>query len=115
MKKQTAAVMSAVTLISSVVPIAPVSAMENQEVLEEIVEQTTEHVEGAIASSEILQEGNGIISEEVETVTEEIKEDAVNTELLEEVTSDINVESNEGEKIEVKDEEVFEEDRKSVV
>ena len=74
MKKQTAAVMSAVTLISSVVPIAPVSAMENQEVLEEIVEPTTEQVGGPIASSEFLQEGNETISEEGESVKEEIKE-----------------------------------------
>ena len=101
MKKQTAAVMSAVTLISSVVPIAPVSAMENQEVLKEIVEQTTEQVEGPIASSEILQEGNEIILEEAETVNEEIKEDTVSTELPEEITNGINVESNEGEKIDV--------------
>ncbi len=130
MKKQTAAVMSAVTLISSVnVPIVPAFAMGNQDGIEEVIEQSVEEqVMGPIAEGEYqggdeLVQADEVVKEE-QGVTEnsalkddevlieegEIKEDGILENTTEEVNQEVSSnESSEGSEYEPINEVITEE------
>lgn len=102
MKKQTAAVMSAVTLISSVnVPVVPAFAMGNQEEVQEIIEQNeTEQIVGPVAEAgigeevfeETAEETTQEVIEETEITNEDIKEDEVIEGTTEESTQETDSE-----------------------
>lgn len=121
MKKQTAAVMSAVTLISSVnVPVVPAFAMENQEEVQEIIEQNereqivvpvAEDGVGEEVFEEVAEEATQDVIEVTEITNEEIKEGEMN----EGTTEEVNQETGSEELTEdVKEEVITEESTKEV-
>ena len=99
MKKQTAAVMSAVTLISSVnVPVVPAFAMENQEQVQEIIEQNeTEQIVVPVAEDgvgeEVFEEATEEATQDVIEVTEITNEEIKEGEMNEGTTEEVNQET----------------------
>ena len=122
MKKQTAAVMSAVTLISSVnVPVVPAFAMENQEQVQEIIEQNeTEQIVVPVAEDgvgeEVFEEATEEATQDVIEVTEITNEEIKEGEMNEGTTEEVNQETDSEELTEdFKEEVITEESTEEVV